>query len=489
MKVIRDCGDMWNKFGWYQPQYSQDSTKVKQWHIMQSSNWVPPLPRTSIQRKTDFRKKHKASVFNVVKHFDDSVIVWNTASEAVVIITNAEYIELKAFLEKQSISNTKLIQDLYDMGVICECFEDELFKIDYIRKRSIYNTDNVKSFIIIPTTKCNARCFYCFADEDTKTQKTMSPGIISDVVKFIVSQVRPHDEIVYRWFGGEPLMAEHVIDSIIYGVQELIPSITYHSIITTNSSLITDKMLEKAVNHWHLRKMQIPVDGYKITHERRKHYLHGGVNHYEMVIEVIDKLLEYGVYTTCRVNLDMSNLKDLSCILDDFSEFNHKKNFYLQTIPLHTPKNTPNMKEYVGASTYHYFYETVYKLLFQKGFLTDINRLLPRRNYSVCTAMLNNFFLVNADGNLFRCDQERHIPQNSVGSCRSGIVHNNNLRKWLDDSLADECTKCNFLPICQGGCKFYRFRNDPNLPPCVEHKFISDILLDVVYKKYKSGDY
>lgn len=96
--------------------------------------------------------------------------------------------------------------------------------------------------------------------------------------------------------------------------------------------------------------------------------------------------------------------------------------------------------------------------------------------------------MINADGYLYRCDQELHCKQNSVGYCKTGVLHNANLSKWLDDSLADDCALCSFLPTYQGDCKFYCFRNDMNLKPSIEHKFIYDIL-DIVYDYVNNQSY
>ena len=482
MNVIRDCAESWNKFGWYQPRHSKEVDKTKIWHIMQSTNWTPPLPRTSTQRTFDFNGSFVASKFNISKEFSDTVLIWNTASESIISLSLDEKKSLDEFLQGKTTADLTLIASLYDLGIIVNEEEDEFFKFDFIRKRSITNSHHIKSFIIIPTTKCNARCFYCFAGEDTKTQKTMSPETVIELSQFIVSQLKPEDEIVYRWFGGEPLLYPNIIDNIISKVNEMAPDNEYHSIITTNSSLMSDELLERAVNFWHLKKIQIPLDGYRQSHNLRKKYHDGRSDHYEQLTSLIGKLLNKGVYTTCRFNMDMENIQDLRPILQDFKQFTKLQRFYFQPIPLHTPKNVTNMMKYVGKDHYPEFWSIVYNTLYEEGYLTDINRLLPRRSQSVCTAMLNNFFLINADGNLFRCDQELHSEENSVGNCRCGVIHNKNLRKWLDDRLADECTDCEFLPICQGGCKFYRLRNDPNLPPCVEHKFISDILMEMVYR-------
>lgn len=486
MIIVRSAADNWNKMGDYEPIILENAEQTHKWHIASINDWIETSNNTNSHIMCD-PSSLKYSTYNIRKQFDDVDIIWNTSSESVVFISKNEAEILDNFICNRPIDarDYSLIEKLFAQGVLVLKEDDEISKLHFIRYRSITNTSNIKSFIILPTTACNARCFYCFAHQDLKMSHKMTYETADEVLEFIYSRVKCGDEVVYRWFGGEPLMADDIIDYIVDNVNSHYQgSIKYHSIITTNASLLTESLLEIAIDKWHLRKIQIPLDGYKIEHNRRKNYRDPQQGDYEDIIKKIGSLLRRGVYTTCRLNLDYSNVSNIDGILNDLKQFKDDKRFFLHAIPLHTPKNTDTTGKYVYFTEYGEFYTQVYGKLVKEGFLSNINRILPKRTMSVCTAMLNNFALINSDGYLYRCDQELHIPENSVGTCKTGIIHNKNLQKWLDPTIPLECEKCEFLPICQGGCKFYRFRNDPSLKPCVEHKFISSLLLDISYNLF-----
>lgn len=483
MIVVRPAADNWNKIGEYEPIIVENAEQTHKWHIASINDWIETSNNTNSNIKYNISSL-KYSIYNIRKQFDDVDVIWNTCSETVVFISKAETEILDNFICGRSIEacDFSLIEKLFAQGILVLNEDDEISKLHFIRYRSITNTSNIKSFIILPTTACNARCFYCFAHQDLKMSHKMTYETADDVLEFIYSRVKYGDEIVYRWFGGEPLMADDIIDYIVDNVNSHYQgNIKYHSIITTNASLLTESLLEKAIEKWHLRKIQIPLDGYQVEHNKRKNYREPQIGNYDDIIKKIESLLNRGIYTTCRLNLDYSNVSNIDGILKDLDKFKDDKRFFLHAIPLHTPKNTDTIGKYVYFTEYSEFYTHVYGKLVKAGFLSNINRILPKRTMSVCTAMLNNFALINSDGYLYRCDQELHTPENSVGTCKTGIIHNKNLQKWLDPTIPLECEQCEFLPICQGGCKFYRFRNDPSLRPCVEHKFISSLLLDITY--------
>jgi radical SAM protein with 4Fe4S-binding SPASM domain len=486
MHVIRQSVTNWNKFGCYEAEHTHETNQIRKWQNVSLPGWTEPIISLSTVSNFDSQRKYKYSVFNIRKGFGDVDIIWNTASEGIVVLNQEERQCLDNFVISKNNINLELLRALFELGVLVFAEDEEFSKVHFIRKRSATNTENVKNFIILPTTQCNARCFYCFAHEDTKTNRKMTIQTADEVLQYIYSQVKPNDEVVFRWFGGEPLMAVDIIDYIIDNFNKHFQNtVKYYSIITSNISLLNDELILKAINKWNLRKIQIPLDGFQSEHDKRKNYYQKDKNQYQLLLSNVEKLLEKGIYTIIRLNLDHQNVRNLDNLLNDLEKFKDYNHFFFHTITLHTPANTNNLENYVRYSDFEEFYSYVYGQLTERGFLKNINRILPRRTMSVCTAMLNNFVLINADGNLFRCDQEVHNQENSVGNCKIGIIHNNNLLKWIDTDVEEECKKCEFLPVCQGGCKFYRFRNTSNLKPCVVYKYISNTLMNLVYKCHK----
>jgi radical SAM protein with 4Fe4S-binding SPASM domain len=485
MHIIRSSAENWNKFGWYESNYTPEINQIRKWHIMPLMGWTPSAPKSSGVTNFDNQRKLKYSVFNIKKSFSDVDLIWNTASEGVVALSQAEIHGLADYLLNYDINsnNLELLQALFDLGVLVFAEDEEFSKVHFTRKRSTTNTEKVKSFVILPTTQCNARCFYCFSHKNIEKGIKMTLKTADEVLQFICSQVKPDDEVVFRWYGGEPLMAVDIIDYIIDKFNEQFENkIKYHSIVTSNGSLLTDEIIEKATTKWNLRKIHFTLDGFQTEHDKRKDYFQKEENQYDLLFSNIEKVLNKGIYTTCRLNLDRQNVSKLDNMLSDLEKFKGYNHFFVHIISLHAPEITDNIGNYVQHTDYNEFYGYVYGLLLQRGFIKSINRILPNRMMTLCSGMLNNFVLINADGNLFRCEKEEYCQENSVGNCKTGIIHNNNLLKWLDTDVVEECKKCKFLPICQGGCRFFRRKNDINLTPCTENKYISKTFMDLAYK-------
>ena len=108
----------------------------------------------------------------------------------------------------------------------------------------------------------------------------------------------------------------------------------------------------------------------------------------------------------------------------------------------------------------------------------------PTPKNTFCAAVRHNSFLIRPDGSIgkcFDCNQ-------SVGDVWRGIAHDSttqsNLSQWLDFNPLDdpECKNCPVLPICLGGCPFFRIFRQKKL--CLKWKFdLSSSLRQIFYRK------
>lgn len=57
-----------------------------------------------------------------------------------------------------------------------------------------------KGYVILPTTACNARCFYCY--ESGIEFKSMDDAMAEAVVSYFADS-KPEGSIAIHWFGGE----------------------------------------------------------------------------------------------------------------------------------------------------------------------------------------------------------------------------------------------------------------------------------------------
>lgn len=434
--------------------------------------------------RTDGRQLRK-SAFNIYRRMEDGGgIVMNTASEAVVLFDAGECAAFEA-IEDESEVTGEFVEAMEALGVLVECDIDEFYRFHILRKRFAYADDDCVNVTIYPTQNCNARCFYCFEHDEQKL--SMSEATADAVIDYLAGAIAPDDEVVFRWFGGEPLVAADVIDHIITGLATRFDGkLSYHSVLITNGSLIDDAMIERFLGTWHVRKVQLTLDGYCEEHDRRKAYVDGRTDAYHAIVELIGKLLDKGIFTICRFNLDKRNIDDFPKCLADLESYLGNPNFYVHATTLRSNGEwkPEYAQRYFMPEDFPEFYGRVLGELFKRGFFKDPINILPIRARNICLACSASSYVINAEGRFFRCLEHNLSDGEETGDCFSGMKLNAAYRKWFEmtDNIPDECNSCVFLPCCQGGCKHYRIHGKPDARPCLRERFYIDVLLRIVYE-------
>ena len=427
------------------------------------------------------------SLFNLERTFGDSTtVIINTMTEAVALLTREEYEKYKSI---STITNyhDKIIVQLFLLGFLIKDDDSELFKLDVIRNRSAFASNDAINITIYPTQECNARCFYCF--ENGEKQKPMSIETAQKVVEYITKNVTVSDEVVFRWFGGEPLIGDYIIDYITENVNRHFEGkLNFSSIVTTNGFNISDDLIKRAKEKWKAKKFHVTIDGYGEEHDRRKNYYDKSVNAYRKLLSDISKLIAAGIFVVCRFNLDKKNINQLDNILLDLEQFKDSDLFYIHITTLRRPPKLP-LGDYILAQDYDWAYDMIWRKMYSHGFYNGIKHILPLRLRGNCLACVMNEVLINSEGNLFKCLQHTTEESHKVGDCTTGVVFNQNYLDWLDVSIKrPQCQKCAYLPMCSGGCKEYWYENRPEISPCAREKTYFNTLTELIHEWVTSGE-
>lgn len=306
----------------------------------------------------------------------------------------------------------------------------------------------LSSYIIFPTTGCNARCVYCY--EEGIAVKTMTAETAERLVRFIC-ETRQDDEVTLRWFGGEPLAAAQIIRQICTGLQE--HGVPYHSTMVTNASLMTQALAQEAKTLWHLKIVQVSLDGAKNDYEMRKKYYNTGQHNYETVMQAIRYLAEAQINVRLRVNVDFDNIERIPEFLQDIkARFGDSKHISLYLAPLYQEQRGERCLD-------------LYKEIFR---LTDLQKSLgipkqtvteqkpPRIRTNYCMSdSLGKSIVITPDGFFNNCE---HLPEtHSWGNIFDGVTDQTKFNRLLTASTVDgKCTNCPFLPECtpfyKNGC-------------------------------------
>lgn len=246
--------------------------------------------------KWESRAFMKKSTFNISQSIENGVLLYNTFTTSLVELSNEVY---ETIFVNNDFTRPE-IPTLYNMGFLIDDSYDEIKAMENIRCDVIRNSgDKIANIIIAPTLECNAHCFYCF--ENGYRKGIMSQEIADALIRFL-EQHWNGEKLGITWFGGEPLLAHEIIDYISTKLTE--KNIVYGCKITTNGSLFDKNMAEKAINLWHVEKVQITIDAVKDEYNRIKNYDKQYKNAFSLVMQNIKTALSLGIKLKIRINFD-----------------------------------------------------------------------------------------------------------------------------------------------------------------------------------------
>lgn len=304
--------------------------------------------------------------------------------------------------------------------------------------RTFNRKKGVQSYIILPTTGCNARCVYCF--EENFKQVTMTPAIAEQTIRYI-AETHDKDEIGIEWFGGEPLLCPDIIDRISCGLKDA--EIPFKSTMISNGSVITPKIIKKMVDNWNLRDIQISMDGIEDDYIKRKQYRSYN-NFYQKILESVDSLSEAGISVTIRCNVDENNWSGVPQFLNDLKSFvKHKEKVGVFFAPLYEVRAGENDVEMWKKIL------SLRPIIKNAGFIPTTFMGL-NMNFRIYNCMADsNSVVINSDGSLHSCNQ---FPNGSqFGDIWNGITDKNAKEEFSRvDKIREKCRNCPFLPECTG---------------------------------------
>ena len=407
-------------------------------------------PKDSITRLWGKQSASKASNYRLMKYvlrtdYNGKVLMHNVITGQLVVLDASEVDVLCTLPAAYSASMDQLISDYF---LVPEDYDEHKQVIGLrtvLQRLSDLQWDrNYTRYTILPTTGCNARCYYCF--EQGVRVSTMSEETVNHVVEFISSHCGENKTVSIMWFGGEPTIATKQIDHICEGLQE--KGVRYISGITTNGFLLDENLIPKAKSLWNLQIVKISVDGIEQTYNQIKSYKNANGNPYKKVMSNIGLLLENGITVSLRMNFDISNYSEFYSLANETAEnFGHNKLFHLHAHPVNGEYKYQNGEVLHGNESW--FTEKLAKLnayARDKGLSGKI-RALPSLRYNGCVASDNSALIINPNGELARCPEQFEGNQ-IIGDLRSGIVQKELSDSWKKMADYDKCRDCIFYPYC-----------------------------------------
>lgn len=409
-------------------------------------------------------KKSKYNYF--VPYSDGQTIIYNFLSN------------FTGLLDKDTLDryNTDTLSEdeqkqLYDRGFLIDVDYDELQKINSDRQRE-NNRDDIKVIRLWTTSACNARCFYCF--EKGLPVETLDEEKCQKVLDYLKPTINENDNVIIEWFGGEPLINTKAIDIITKEMIEHCNKVgaKYSAKIISNGSLLNEELIDKMINDWKIRHIQITLDGDEKTYNQIKDYKNTSKDNFQSVFNNILLLKDRkNINVAIRLNYTRDNYESLITLLNDIGpKLQGSKNVIAYVYPIWSTLNKDEEDKFISDVYSDNNLIDIFDTIIKYG-LNKPKKII-RINYKSfsCRSCNKNSFTILPSGNISKCSESFNTV---YGNIDDGIV-NNGYSSWSDFTIDDECTDCIYLPICQGGCEASKHSD---MPKCFAFKPIIDDML------------
>jgi len=311
---------------------------------------------------------------------------------------------------------------------------------------------------ICPTMNCNFDCPYCF--EHHRPGK-MTQEVQDDVVALAerMMDASGGKRLSVTWFGGEPLLAADVIESLSERLMALAEKCgaPYSAGIVTNGYLLTRKNAEM-LGRCKVSSCQVTIDGMGAVHDATRHLTGGGATFGRIVDNLRNVKLPFRV--NIRQNVQESNLNEVPAVREFIRKLAEESGNDIVYAPAPVSGNQATQER--GARV-GLLCDTD---LSEIGLLQEAGRFAVGRGH-YCGANTLLGVGIDEEGRLFKCWEVAGDPLNAFGNAHDWKPDDplntasdpDNLTKYVNTALPngdEECRECVWLPMCVGGCPHRR---------------------------------
>lgn len=411
-----------------------------------------------IKPNVDILLKH--SQYNTVKNKKQTYIVYNTLFNSMITLSESEfkqYINIK-------FSDLSIVEALVDNGFLIPNYVNEYERYDYYKQILLRQPSDISHYTVALTSKCNAKCFYCYEEGIKKYDMTLKTA-----KRFAENLLNSKKSIDITWFGGEPMLK---MDIITY-ISEILNDNKrdFQSGLITNGSLLSEEIIKEKFPVWNVNWVQITLDGLKEEYLKRKQYSCNLKEVYDTVQNNIDLLLRNKINVSIRLNVDVENKEDC------FAVANHLKSKYSDNKFLYVyPAFLYGQTDPVFSESERVEYSSrIYDLYSpERSLLTYIPKI------NSCFINQQGSFVIDTDGSILGCDGDigkRHTKFSNVFS----IDNFDNLEKpeSVIPKVRNMCESCVYYPKCGGGC-MNTYSNPCKYDACFQERYKIEYLLNKI---------
>lgn len=411
----------------------------------------------------------KTSRFNCATPYQRTgeTLLFNTLTGAFTAVSPDTYGRMERLFNDPSRSDDEpeLTGFLRDRGFLVDDSVNE-GSIVIERSQMGINDQNRLDVIVMPNMNCNLACVYCYESHE---KSEMSLETTSALTAWLERMVPRFKVVLLSWFGGEPLLSYDRVVEIQRHVFNLCSrhNVRFSSHLTTNGYLLTPARCAELLS-LDCYSYQITLDGVPDVQNAMRP-LRGGGGTFDRILGNLCALVRMNssVNVKLRVNYNETNLDRVPELLERIPEdVRPQLDLVLERIFGEEFGNHLDGMEprHVGTKV-----EDLYEQARGMRFSVTMNPVQPTR-LTYCYADRKNEFLINYNGDVFKCTVDRFESKD-----RLGWLQQDGAIAWEDGRLGtweavptfeEKCYSCKFMPICMGGCRKVRWREGTVGPDC-----------------------
>lgn len=385
-------------------------------------------------------------------------------------------------IEKGTISQQDA-DTLSKLGILVEDKEVEKTSMAAVLDRISYKNPGL-NITVVMNLDCNYACIYCYEGQ-MKGKIYMSDETAEQLIGFIKEKFTNNKKFInIDFYGGEPLLSAGLIKKISAEMKSFTASrgASYTFTIITNSSLFKRRLAEELVELG-LQNIKTTIDGPSEIHNSCRPFKTGGGS-FEAIIRNIKE--------TCDItkiviggNFQRDNYERFPELLD------YLENEGLTPDKIYMVKFDPVLNRLSGDAARIDYVDGSMSInepwLIRAG--AFLREEILRRGYNTpkitptpCQVELNDYFIVNFDGSIYKCPAFLGREEFAIGDLEKGIRDYSGLYRlgvWKND----ECLDCEYLPLCFGGCRYMAYLRDGNIDTIDCKKQYLDASLETLIKQ------
>jgi uncharacterized protein len=337
---------------------------------------------------------------------------------------------------------------------------DDVDEIAIIRNRKKCGIEdkNRLDLVIMPTLDCNFACVYCY---ETHRPSKMNAQTEIAIKKWLSEQIPHFKFIMLHWFGGEPLLGfDHVVSITRHVVDIANQSGAAFAIhMTTNGYLLNQKRISVLIECG-IMDFQITVDGAPETHDAFRVLKNGKGTFQRLQRNIIMAARAHEqIKITLRVNFNHHNLHTIPTLLELFPT-DVRPHLRIIFEPIFGQCDI-SATDNIAAGEISQSTATYYAMAKNMGYdVVLVGSGLSPGKLVYCYAERANQYIVNYNGDIYKCSVSKFVPEERLGYLTDGgklIPDDPNRSQWLDmDPFEPQCLDCVYLPLCMGGCRRMR---------------------------------